>query len=44
MGKKHVASSFNSIAETVLHITSAEMIWLERLNKTESPVWFAIIF
>ena len=34
----HVVSSFNSIAETVLHITSAETVWIERLNKAESPV------
>jgi len=42
--KKHVVSSFNSIAETVLHITSAETIWLERLNKAESPVWLQSAF
>ena len=41
---KHVVSSFNSIAETVLHITSAESIWLERLNKAESPVWLQTSF
>ena len=37
--EQHVTSSFNNIAETVLHITSAETIWLERLEKAESPVW-----
>src|SRR6187551_1611750 len=42
--EKHVVSSFNSIAETVLHITSAETIWLERLNKVESPVWLQSTF
>jgi uncharacterized damage-inducible protein DinB len=42
--EKHVVSSFNSIAETVLHITSAESIWLERLNKAESPVWLQSSF
>ena len=42
--KKHVVSSFNSIAETVLHITSAETIWLERLKKAESPVWLQSAF
>jgi len=42
--EKHVVSSFNSIAETVLHITSAETIWLERLNKAESPVWLQSTF
>jgi len=40
----HVVSSFNNIAETVLHITSAETIWLERLNKVESPVWLQSSF
>ena len=41
---KYVESSFNSIAETVLHIVSAESIWLERLNKLESPVWLQSTF
>ena len=40
----HVISSFNSIGETVLHITSAETIWLDRLNKVESPVWLQSTF
>jgi uncharacterized damage-inducible protein DinB len=41
---KHVESSFNSIAETVLHIAGAETIWLDRLNKLESPVWLPSVF
>jgi uncharacterized damage-inducible protein DinB len=41
---KHIVSSFNSIGETVLHITSAEKIWLDRLNKIESPVWLQSSF
>jgi len=41
---KHVESSFNSIGETVLHIVSAESVWLERLNKAESPVWLQSTF
>lgn len=41
---KHVESSFNSIAETVLHIVSAESVWLERLNKVESPIWLQSAF
>jgi len=36
---QHVISSFNSIGETVLHITSAETVWIERLQKAEAPVW-----
>src|SRR6187397_1821046 len=42
--ENHVVSSFNSIAETVLHITSAEKKWLDRLNKAESPVWLQSTF
>ena len=41
---KHVESSFNSIGETVLHIVSAESVWMERLNKAESPVWLQSTF
>ena len=41
---KYVESSFNSIGETVLHIVSAESVWLERLNKVESPVWLQSSF
>lgn len=41
---KQVESSFNSIGETVLHIVSAESIWLERLNKLESPQWLQSTF
>jgi uncharacterized damage-inducible protein DinB len=41
---KYVKSSFNSIGETVLHIVSAESVWLERLNKVESPVWLQSTF
>jgi len=41
---KYVESSFNSIGETVLHIVSAESVWLERLKKVESPVWLQSTF
>jgi len=41
---KYVVSSFNSIAETVLHIASAETIWIDRLNKELSPVWLQTVF
>lgn len=34
-----IVSSFNSISETVLHITSAENVWYERLTKVPAPVW-----
>ena len=37
--KQNIVSSFNSIQETVLHITGAEQIWLQRLNKEEKTVW-----
>jgi uncharacterized damage-inducible protein DinB len=40
----HVVSSFNSIAETVLHITGAESVWLERLNNVAAPVWLPSVF
>jgi len=42
--QQHIVSSFNSIAETVLHVVSAETIWLDRLNKVESPVWLQTTF
>jgi uncharacterized damage-inducible protein DinB len=41
---RYIVSSFNSIGETVLHIVSAESIWLERLNRVESPVWLQSTF
>ncbi|GAB3008824.1 DinB family protein [Niabella terrae] len=34
-----VTSSFSSIAATVLHIISAENIWLQRLQQLENTVW-----
>jgi len=36
---KEVASSFNSIQETVLHIAAAEHIWFQRMNKEKDHVW-----
>ena len=42
--QQHIVSSFNSIAETVLHVVSAETIWLDRLNKVESPVLLQTTF
>jgi len=41
---QNVISSFNSIAETALHVTAAETIWLARLNKEESPRLLAVTF
>ena len=41
---QHVVSSFNSIAETSLHVAGAETIWLDRLNKEETPRWLPTIF
>ncbi len=41
---QHVVSSFNSIAETTLHVAGAETIWLDRLNKEEVPRWLPTIF
>lgn len=32
-----LVSSFNSIYETILHITGAEKIWVERLQKHSNP-------
>ncbi|MBS1746431.1 MAG: DinB family protein [Bacteroidetes bacterium] len=37
--KQNIISSFNSIQETVLHIISAENIWLQRLNKEPKTIW-----
>lgn len=41
---QNIVSSFNSIGETVLHIVSAETVWLDRLNKVEAPVWLQSTF
>lgn len=39
MVDREVASSFPSIRRTVLHMWSAESIWLQRLELAENPVW-----
>ncbi len=39
--KQEVVSSFNSIQETVLHLISAEHIWVQRLDKLEKTEWLA---
>ena len=39
-----VVSSFGSIGETVLHIVGAEKIWVDRINKVDSPIWLPNIF
>jgi uncharacterized damage-inducible protein DinB len=36
-----VVSSFSSIQATVLHIISAEHIWLQRMNMVENTEWLA---
>lgn len=36
---QEIISSFSSIQETVLHIISAENIWLQRFNKATKTVW-----
>jgi uncharacterized damage-inducible protein DinB len=33
-----IVSSFKSIGQTVLHVTAAENIWLDRLNGVKMPV------
>lgn len=39
VAEQEVASSFPSLKATVLHIWSAESVWLQRLLLTEHPVW-----
>jgi uncharacterized damage-inducible protein DinB len=39
-----IVSSFKSLAETSVHTAGAEKIWLERLNKVESPVFLISVF
>jgi uncharacterized damage-inducible protein DinB len=39
-----VVSSFNSIAETTLHVAAAETVWLDRLNEEEAPRLLAATF
>ncbi|MEI8279194.1 MAG: DinB family protein [Bacteroidota bacterium] len=41
---QELVSSFATIRATVYHIWSAELIWLERLQLTEQPVWAESIF
>ena len=39
-----LVSSFETIADTALHIAGAEAVWLDRLNNVESPVWLPAEF
>jgi len=39
-----IPSSFPTLHETMLHIWSAESIWLQRLQGAERPVWHMAIF
>ena len=41
---QEVVSSFNSIQETVLHLISAEHIWVQRMDKVENPEWLATTY
>jgi len=41
---KPLVSSFESIADTALHVAGAETAWLDRLNNVESPVWLPSVF
>ena len=41
---QRLVSSFENIADTALHVAGAETVWLERLNKVESPVWLPAVF
>ena len=41
---QRLVSSFETIADTALHVVGAEKVWLERLNKVESPVWLPAVF
>jgi uncharacterized damage-inducible protein DinB len=36
---QEVVSSFNSIQQTVLHLISAEKVWLERFKKNPNTIW-----
>jgi uncharacterized damage-inducible protein DinB len=36
---QEIVSSFNSIQETVLHVISAENIWLQRFKKETPTIW-----
>jgi len=41
---KEMISSFPSVRRTVIHIWSAEYIWLQRLQLAEHPVWIEAEF
>jgi len=42
--EKEIVSSFPGLKKTILHIWSAENIWLQRLLLTENPVWVQDVF
>ncbi len=42
--KQSIESSFGSIVGLVLHVASAEKIWLERLHEDPAPLWLASDF
>ena len=42
--KQPVVSSFNSIAETTVHVAGAESAWLDRLKKIEATVPLTSVF
>jgi uncharacterized damage-inducible protein DinB len=39
-----LVSSFNSVQETVLHIISAENVWVSRFQHIENPEWLQATF
>lgn len=39
-----LVSSFNSVQETVLHIVSAENVWVSRFQHIENPEWLQATF
>ena len=39
--QQEIVSSFNSVQATVLHIISAEHIWVQRMNMLENTEWLA---
>lgn len=41
---REIVSSFPSIRKTVIHMWSAEDIWLQRLQRVDKPVWNGLLF
>jgi len=42
--EQEIVSSFNSIQGTILHIISAEYVWVQRMNRMDKTEWLAATY